>query len=121
MADHRLAWVPRRYTCTAAPRRTHTDRPLSAVVRVITLSRGARPPQLVPGGGGGAGELAEGGGDAPGGRGDGARDSGGPAGVPVCCWPQPGSTATAPRATAASTGTLRMAAPLWVPGPLVQG
>src|SRR5262249_61585063 len=33
IADHRLAWVPRRYTCTAVPRRTHTERPLSAMAK----------------------------------------------------------------------------------------
>src|SRR5215470_6771205 len=125
MADHRLAWAPRRYTCTAVPRRTHTERPLSALVRVITRSRGAGPPRQAPGGGGGDGELARGGDDAPAGSGDGelarggddapaasggdAPASGGPAGVPVCCRPHPEITAAVPRATAASTGRLRMA------------
>src|SRR5262249_61028951 len=70
MADHRLAWVPRRYTCTALPRRTHTERPLSALVRVITLGRGAGPPwqapgREVPGCGSGDGELAGGADDVP--------------------------------------------------------
>jgi hypothetical protein len=115
MTDHRLAWLPRRYTSTAVPRRTHTERPLSALVRVITRSRGAGPWQAparrVPGGGGGVGELAEGGDDAPAGSGEGALACGWPAGAPGYCWPQPEITATAPRATAASTGTLRMIAP----------
>src|SRR5215471_1684495 len=115
MTDHRLAWVPRRCTSTAVPRRTHTKRPLSALVKMITLRRGAGPRQVpacrVTGGVGGDGELAEGGDDAPGGSGEGAPAIGGPAGVPVCCWPQPEITATAPRVTAASTGTLRMIAP----------
>src|SRR5215831_1394549 len=36
-------------------------------------------------------------------------DSGGPAGVPACCWPQPEASTTAPRATATRAGTLRIA------------
>ncbi len=36
-------------------------------------------------------------------------DSGGPAGVPACCWPQPEASTMAPRATATRTGTLRIA------------
>src|SRR5690348_15836754 len=113
MTDHRLAWVPLRYTSTAAPRRTHTERPLSALVRVITRSRGTPPPWQAPAppGGGGDGELAGGGDDAPAGSEEGAPASGGPAAAPVRCWPQPEITATAPRVTAASTGTLRMIAP----------
>src|SRR5215475_7687210 len=120
MTDHRLAFVPRRYTSTAVPRRTHTERPLSALVRVITRSRAAAPPWQVPGGGGGNGELAVGGGDAPAGSEEGAPACGGPAGAPGYCWPQPEITASAPRAAAASTGTLRMIAPSG-PGSIVQG
>src|SRR5262249_45880787 len=124
MTDHRLALVPRRYTSTAVPRRTHTERPLSALVKMIILTRGAGPWQVPacpgPGGGGGGWERARGGGDAPGGSGEGAPACGGPADAPGYCWPQPEITATAPRATAASTGTLRMIAPSG-PGSLVQG
>src|SRR6516225_11594311 len=137
MADHRLALVPRRNTCTVVPRRTHTERPLSALVRVITLARGAVPPRQAPAGGGGDGELAAGGDDAPasGEGGDGGLAAGGddapasgggdapvggaPAGVPADP-PQPEITATAPKATAASTGPLRMIAPS-TSGSLVQG
>src|SRR5215471_16501035 len=108
MADHRLARVPRRYTCTAVPRRTHTERPLSALVRVIAPGRGAGPPWQVPAsevpcGGRGNGEPAAGG--------DGAPACGGPAVALGCCWPQPEITAAAPRAAAAITGALRMPAP----------
>src|SRR5262252_5408534 len=104
MTDHRLVLVPRKYTSTAVPRRTHTERPLSALVRVIMRSRGAAPPWQLPArrvpGGGGDGELAEGGDDAPAGSGEGAPGCAAPAGVPGYCWPQPEIAATAPRATA---------------------
>src|SRR5262249_57332190 len=90
MTDHRLAWVPRRYTCTAVPRRMHTERPLSALVRVITrASEAGAPPWHMPacpapGGGGGDGELAGGGREPAGGatRGRGAAPGGAPPGPP---------------------------------------